>query len=232
MHVRFQRDPENAGGGRGTGEGGAGGDEGGDDGNGGDGEGSDDDEANDEEDKASKGKASREKTVPEAKYLQLRKHLSESDRKKQEALDELKALKTKDLPEAEKLTAERDEAVKDRDMYRGKYENMARTNAFLTASGDLKVGWKNATAALKLADLEDLVINDDGSVDGITDAVKALAKEHPYLVAEPEKDSDNDGKEKPGRKSGSPVGSKQGGKTNTTGKWSDEELKRLFPALY
>ena len=131
MRTRFQRDPENMGGGGAAGESGAGGDEGGDDG---DESGEDpDDDADDEEGKASKDKASRERTVSEAKYLQIKKHLSKADARKAELEAELKALKTKDLPEAEKITAERDEAVKDRDTYKGKYENMARTNAFLTA---------------------------------------------------------------------------------------------------
>lgn len=203
-------------------DGGAGDDSGNSDG-GDDGDDGGEGDSGEEEGKGSK--ASREKTVPEAKYLQIKKHLAEADRKKQEALDELKKLQTKDLPEAEKLTAERDEAVESAKTYRGRFEKLARTNAFLMASGDLKLTWASTTAALKLAELEDLEINDDGSVDGIKDAVQALAKEHPYLLAPSE------GKEKKDPpKSGSVVGSTKRG-TKTKQEISEEDLRKRFAAL-
>jgi hypothetical protein len=219
LSARYNRDPENAGGGGGTstgGEAGVGGDEDTDDEEGGEGE--------DEDDEGS----AKPKTVSEAKYLQLRKHLSEADRKKQEALNELKALKEKDLPELDKIKGELETTAKERDSYRGRFENLARTNAFLMASDDLKVKWANSAAALRLADLEDLEISDDGkTVDGIKDVVKNLAKEHPYLVA---KATDGDEKETAPTKSGSVVGSKKTG-TKKDETPSDEELKRLYPAL-
>ena len=202
------------------------------DGLGADSDDSDDEDGSDDEEegKGKDAKASSEKMVSEAKYLQIKKHLSAADAKKAELEKELNALKTKDLPEAEKLTAERDEAVKARDTYRSKYENLARTNAFLTASSDLKISWVKVESALKLADLEDLEIDDDGSVDGIKDAVKALAREHPYLLAP--KDSDEEGTNGKGAasKSGSLVGSKNKGK-KPEGELSEEDLKKRFPAL-
>ena len=224
LRSQIQRDTENAGGGGGTGS-----DEGGTDGD--DDAGEDSDEGGDDkdgDDKDDKGSA-KPKTVPESKFLQSQRHLAESDRKKAALEEELKKLKLKDLPDAEKVAAELKEAQDSASTYKSKYESMARTNAFLRTSGDLKIAWKNSTAALKLAELADLTINDDDSVDGITDAVKDLAKEHPYLVAEAEKNGEENGK--PGRKSGSPVGSKQGGSKTPPGKLSDEELRRMFPGL-
>lgn len=195
------------------------GDDSGDDGSGGD------DDGDNGEDGDAKPSSEKDKVVPESKYLQIKKHLAEADRKKQEALDELKKLKTKDLPETEKLKAEHEEAVQAAATYKGRFEKLARTNAFLMASGDLKIRWANSGAALKLAELDELEINDDGSVDGIKDAVKALAKDHPYLLA-PSEGTD----EKKPPKSGSVVGSTKRG-TKTEKELSDEELFKRFPAL-
>lgn len=218
--TRYARD-ENAGNGGGAGSGDAGGT---DDAGGAD----TDDDADDDQDDKGAGKADSEKTVSEAKYLQIKKHLSEADRKKAELEAELKALKTKDLPEVEKLRAEHEEAAKAAEKYKVQFQTMARTNAFLTASSDLKIAWANTASALKLAELEDLEINEDGSVDGIKDAVKALAKDHPYLLAP--KDSEEDGKSTPPAKSGSVVGSKKKG-TKPEGEYTPEELRRRFGAL-
>ena len=189
------------------------------------------DDADDEatEDKGKGGKDSGESTVSQAKYDQIKKHLAEADRKKQAALDELKKLKTKDLPEAEKLKADLDEASTERDTYRDKFTKLARTNAFLMASQKLKVNWNNASTALKVGDFDDLEINDDGSVDGMEQAVKDLAKEHPYLVAKEQSGDEEDGTKRP-PKSGSVVGSKNKGK-KPEGELSDEDIRKRFPAL-
>lgn len=176
------------------------------------------------------------KTVPQAKFDEVKMHLSNADRKKAEAIAraekaerELHALKTKDLPEAERATAEHEAVVKDRDSYRTKFEKLARTNAFLLASEAAKVSWANSTSALRVGDLEDLEIEDDGTVPGMADAVKRIAKEHPYLLAA--KDStDTEEKETPPTKSGSVVGSKKKG-TKVEAEYSKDELRKIFPAL-
>lgn len=228
LRSRVLRDTE-----AGAGGGGAAGDGSGD--AGGDDDAGDDDSDDDGDGEEGKGKdkdgkdSEKSKTVPESKYLQIKRQLSEADRKKQEALDELKQLKLKDLPDAEKQAEELKDALESASTYKNKFENMARTNAFLTASGDLKVSWKSATAALKLAELDDLQINDDGTVEGIKDAVKALAKDHPYLVSTTTEDDSNG---KGPTKSGSVVGSNQGKGKKPAGTLSDEELRRRFPSLY
>lgn len=191
------------------------------------GTGDDDDEGGD--DGSGDDDSSSEKTVSEAKYLQIKAQLQASDRKKQAALDELNRLKTKDMPEAERAATELKEAREQAAAYKDRFEKTARTNAFLTASSELKVVWVNADTALRLAELDELEINDDGSVDGIKDAVKALVKDHPYLLA-PKDSEDTNGKEKGPTKSGSVVGSKNQGK-KPEGEISKEDLLKRFPNL-
>lgn len=227
LRARVLRDTEAGGGGGTGGDDGSG--AGGDDDTGGD-EGSDDDD--DPESTATEPKGGKKTPTPED-YERVQRHLSNADRKKEEfrkkaeTLEaELKALRDKDLPEAERIKAEHEAAVKERDAFRSRFETMARTNAFLMASADAKIAWANASDALRVGDLDDLEIEDDGTVPGMVEAVKELAKKKPYLLAP--KDS-TDTKETP-PKSGSVVGSKNKGK-KPEGEYTPEELKRLFPAL-
>lgn len=215
LRTRVQRDPENAGGGGGENDVVEQDDDSGDD------------ESEDDEEEKGEEKSSGEKTVPEAKYLQIKNQLAQADRKKQEALNELNALKTKDLPEADKLKAEKEAAEQQAATYKTRFEKTARTNAFLKASGDLKLAWVNTDTALRIAELDDLEINEDGSVDGIKDAVKALAKDHPYLLA-PQNSTSTTGTG--ATKSGSVVGSKNTGK-KPEGEYTKEDLLKRMPSL-
>lgn len=182
--------------------------------------------------KGSKDSDGSDEVVSKAKHEDLRKKLSLADRKRQAAEDELKEIKLKDLPEAERIKTERDEAVQKVSALEGKYTDLARSYAFLLETQTQKIRWKNPKAALRLAELDDLSINEDGSVEGISDAIAALLKEHAYLVDE-DKGSDEEEEEKPSAKkskSGSLVGSRTKG-TKPDGKPTDEELRRMFPAL-
>lgn len=223
LRARYLRDTE-----AGAGGGGTGGDDGTTD--------TSDDTGDDEggDDDAGDTSTDDTKTVSQAEFERVKTHLSNADRKKAEALarvanleQELNSLKNKDLPEAERAKAEHEATVKERDSFKGRFEKMARTNAFLLASADAKIAWVNSSDALRLGDLDDLEIEEDGTVPGMAEAVKKLAKDRSYLVAP--KDS-TDTKDTP-PKSGSVVGSKGKGKAKEEGP-SDEELRRLYPALY
>lgn len=199
------------------------------DGTGGDpgGEGEDDSAGGDGEDDEDKGTGSEQpKMVSQAEFDRIKKHLSEADRKKNEALQRLRELETKDLPEAEKLKIDHEEAVKDRDTFRERWSTLARTNAFLMKSAALKLNWVNAEAALKLGDLDTLEIEADGTVVGIEDALKKLAKDHPYLLAPTQ--SDEEDTRPP--KTGAQVGNTKRGKKPES-EFSEEELRRRFSAL-
>lgn len=57
---------------------------------------------------------------------------------------------------------------------------LALQNAFLMA--DTKHEFVNTKAALKLLDVSDIDIEEDGTVEGMEDAIDQLAKDHPYLL--------------------------------------------------
>lgn len=175
---------------------------------------------------------SSDEVVPLSKHKDLQKKLGLADRKRQAAEDKLKEIELKDLPEAERIKTERDEAVQKVGVLEGKYTNLARSYAFLLETQTQKIRWKNPKAALRLAELDELSINEDGSVEGISDAIAALLKEHAYLVDEDKDEKDEEDDKASGKKtrSGSLVGSRGKG-TKPDGKPSDEELRRMFPAL-
>src|SRR5688500_9646665 len=174
----------------------------------------------------------REKDL-EAELDRVKKHRSAADKKRETAEQELKDLKKKDLPEAEKIVAERDEAVKDRDNWQGKYQALAVQTAFLKASQNAGITWHDADDAIVAARMKDVSVEEDGSVSGMKSIVTKLAKDKPHLVNAPKKGEDEEnqnGKAERGP-SGSGVGSGAGKGKGTAGAASREELLRKYPAL-
>jgi hypothetical protein len=204
------------------------------DGDGGDGDDSGDDGDDADDDKKSKGgkDTPEDKVVPQSKYDQIKKQLSEADKKKSAAERELAAIRNKDKPEVDRVTAERDEAIKDRDTVTTNFTALARKYAFVATSNDLDINWVNTGTALRVADLDDLEIGADGTVEGMAVVLKQLAKDHPYLLKVKETDDDgDDGKtKKTPVKSGSAGVGKSKGKA-PEGTLSDEELRKRFPSL-
>lgn len=92
---------------------------------------------------------------------------------------ELRQIKDKDLPEAEKLKRDHEEAVARAEKAEQRVAEMAISNAFLT---DNTYKWKNPVTAMKLLDRDKVTVEADGSVQGMKDALKALATSDPYLL--------------------------------------------------
>jgi len=196
-------------------------------------EGSEEDEKDTKPTKASSEKSKEDKVVPQSRFDKLTKQLQAADRRRTEAENELRQLKDKDLPEAEKLQRDLQEATERADKLQGNFTDLARKYAFLLETGNQKVQWRNPKAALRLAELEDLTINDDGSVEGIDEAVRELIKQHPYLVQEAKAEEEDDEAKgtKPKPRSGSPVGSGTNKAKKGNGALTDDELRAKFPAL-
>lgn len=92
---------------------------------------------------------------------------------------ELKQLRDKDLPEADKLKRNFEEAQQQVTELQAANKDLALKVAFLQ---DNTYSWHNSERALRLVDLSNVEIQADGSVSGLKDALKALATSDPYLV--------------------------------------------------
>lgn len=106
------------------------------------------------------------------------------------ALQEAEELRKKaDMTEAERLESEKAEALKkaqeaeERGNAKLSAANQRIINAeFKSLARDSNVPADRIAAALKLADLSAVTVDDDGNPLGIEDAVKALVEANPYLV--------------------------------------------------
>jgi hypothetical protein len=102
-----------------------------------------------------------------------------ADQRASKAETDLRQLRDKDLPEADKLKRDFEES-------QGTVTKLQDANRELT----LKVAflednthtWHDPKTALKLVDLGQIEIDGDGNVRGLKDALKALATSHPYLI--------------------------------------------------
>jgi len=139
-----------------------------------------------------------------------------AEKRAEKAEGELAALKASGAgePEAKQALATLTEEANG---LRDRVHDMALENAFLKDNGH---EWQDASAALRLADLKGVEIDEDGSVHGLDLALEKLAKASPWLLREAKT------KTAP-KKSGSPSGSK----TNQQ-KSGDAERKRKYTSKY
>lgn len=92
---------------------------------------------------------------------------------------ELKQLRDKDMPEVQKLQRDFQESQQQVTKLQQANQSLALQVAFLK---DNTYSWHNPETALKLVDLSQVTVEEDGSVSGLKDALKALATSNDYLV--------------------------------------------------
>lgn len=109
-----------------------------------------------------------------------------ADQRATKAEQELKAIRDKDLPDAEKLKRDYAEAQATVEKLSTTNRELALKVAFLS---DNTYSWHNPERALRLVDMSQLEIQDDGSVRGLKDALKALATSDPYLIKQEVKET-------------------------------------------
>lgn len=210
------------------GDGGTGGDDGGDD------DPEDDADEDDSGDDAGDGKSKPrkkgedddddEETVPKWKLDKLHKRMTAADQRSsnlQKELDDLKS--TKDItPEIKK---ELDELKAKIGPVETERDTLRLQVAFLSNN---TIKWKDADAALKLADLSEVDFDDKGRVDkrALKAALKQLATEKPYLVADADTDDDGD-KDTPKVTTAAKNGKRKGEKN----KVDPEAMAKRFPVL-
>lgn len=87
-----------------------------------------------------------------------------------------------------------------------------------------KYSWKNPKAALRLLDLSDVEIDEDGEVEGLDEAIEKLATSEPYLLDTSKEEKDDKDKKRRGA-TGQPTGGKRKGNPNR------DKLLAKYPAL-
>lgn len=118
-------------------------------------------------------------TVSRAELDQVLARMKAADQRASKAENDLRQIRDKDLPEADKLKRDYAESVAQVEKLTAANNELALKVAFLS---DNTYSWHNAERALKLVDLSQVEILEDGTVRGLKDALKALATSDAYLI--------------------------------------------------
>jgi hypothetical protein len=206
----------------------------------------DDDDDDDEDDEDDKGKRK-----PSAERRRIRELIAESTKHRKRASErgrriaELEA-EVAQLKKGSKAKGKDDEDDSDEDDSEAaklkeeneKLQQRVVQSTLRTEFTDLTTGpkalaeFKNPKAAFRLLDLDDVEIDEDGDIIGLDEAIKALAKSEPYLLADKAKqeddDEDDDDEDKPRRRR---TGTPAGGNKRKKGNPNREKLLSKYPAL-
>jgi hypothetical protein len=169
---------------------------------------------------------------PNKKIAALEEEKDRHFRAKQAAEAELQKYKDAEEEQRRKSQSEVDNLKED---LRKRDEELAKTksdleqarldNAFLT---DNTYQWQNSSRVLRLIDRDGIKVNEDGTISGVKEALKALAESDPYLL---KSTTDDGGSSGGGSGGGTPTGGERNGRRNQNQKPSREELARKYPAL-
>jgi chromosome segregation ATPase len=190
----------------------------------------DDDPEGDSKDSKDSDKGTDKDGDPEAKIAALEDEKKRHVRRRQEAEKErdelrtrLEALEAKDTPELEQLQKKTTQLESEVSTLSSALSEARLQVAFLQ---DNTYAWHNPGRALKLADLSEVEIDDDGTVTGLKSALDKLAKTDSYLIkTEGEKQ-----KEKPPSTDDAKNPSKKE-KTGDKAKEAEKALLKKYPAL-
>jgi hypothetical protein len=176
---------------------------------------------------------------PQAKIRALQKEKERHFRKRKEVEDRERALakrleeyERKDKSDLENAQTDLQKSLKENESLQGTVKSLALQVAFLSVND---VTWHNPQRALQLADLSEVEIGDDGTVDSkaLKAAMKKLAAEEPYLVKKSKDDEDEEdetqGKNKPRERTGNP--SSGSSTKEQKAKAARERLIQKYPSL-
>lgn len=120
-------------------------------------------------------------------YEKLQARLQAADRRASENEAALKQLRDKDMPEMQKLQRDLTEAQNALKELQAANSALVVENAFLQ---DNDYDWHSPAAALRLLDRSKVTVDDQGSVAGMKDALKALATANPFMLKPKAADAD------------------------------------------
>lgn len=187
----------------------------------------DDEDEDDEEDDDPKYRA-----VRQAKRYRLALRAAEKER--DDLSTRLKALEDKDKPTDEVVKRDLEEARSKADKLA---EKMRTQNIELAFFKSNTVDWVDPADALRLIDLDDIEVDDDGTVDpkALRAALKDLAKRKPHLVkpvkpteSEDDDDDEDDEEDERPRRSARTTNTKRRG---SRGSGNRAALEKQFPVL-
>jgi hypothetical protein len=168
---------------------------------------------------------------PDAKIEDLEQEKERHYRRRKEAENErdeykrqLEELKGKDTPELEKVQQQVVDLETQNKALSESLRQAHLENAFLK---DNSYTWHNPGRALKLADLSEVEIDDDGTVHGLKKALDALAKSDAYLLKQEDKQEKKD-PPNTGEAGKNPSKREQKDKSAKT---KEAELLNKYPAL-
>ena len=108
-----------------------------------------------------------------------RRRTAAADQTSSRTAAELKKLQDAQLSEQDRIKKENEELKAQNAKAAEELKNSRIRQAFLE---DSTYKWKNPSTALRVVDLANVKVNDDGKVEGLKAALDALAKSDPYLV--------------------------------------------------
>jgi hypothetical protein len=167
-------------------------------------------------------------TVSRADFEKLQRQLSEADRKRSTAEQELQTLKDKDLSEKDKAVKDLQTITQERDSLVVEVNNLRLANAFLSAN---TITWNDSDVALEIASSKGYLadaVSDKGEVDAkeLAKALEKLSKDKPYLVKSKDDEEEEEDEPKP---SGAPASGAGKGKGSDSARM--DRLKTTLPAL-
>lgn len=196
-------------------------------GNGDDDEGDSDDEDGDE-DESDKDEDKKPKRRPKSKETpeQMKRRLNREAKEHREAREaaeaRLREIEDKDKSELEIIKRDFEEYKSKHESSEQRINDLLIENAFLKLDRE-KYNWHDPDDVIDKI-RKDVTITEDGEVDGLDDAVKALAKSKPYLLKKKTEDGDEgDDKGKGKRPPRGPSGASLGGPKSPKG---DQKAQR------
>lgn len=190
----------------------------------------DEDDDEDEDDEEEEDKPTR----PERQAARYRTQLREEQKRNREMAARLQALEDKDKKPDEIVSRDLEEAKAKAEKLASRNRQQTLELAFFKAN---QVEWIDPADALKLVDLEDVDVDEDGTVDPVQlrKALRALAKAKPHLVkaaksTESKDDDEEDTDDEPSSRRSAPAmnGGRKG--KRATGPTRDQ-LAKKFPVL-
>jgi hypothetical protein len=164
-------------------------------------------------------------TVAKAEHDAVVARMKAADQRAAKFEAELKAMRDKDLPAQEKLAKDHEELVKSHEALVETNKSLALENAFLKAN---TFKWKDPEAALKLADLSEVEVDDAGKVSGLEAALKGLATAKKWLLEDEQADDKESANKNASSAGAPPMGA---GATNRGTGADKNKLKSTYSAL-